>query len=535
MGELIGQSLGRYHILEQLGEGGMATVYKAYDTRLERNVAVKVIRREALPPQHLDRILKRFRREAHILASLSHPNIVKVLDYGDFENTPYLVLEFQPSGTLRSKLVGPISWQEAVILLAPIAVALNYAHRARVVHRDVKPSNILISSDGRPMLTDFGIAKLLETERKGTLSTGTGVGIGTPEYMAPEQGLGKNVDARADIYALGIVFYEMITGRTPFKADTPMAVVVKQINEPLPRPSEYVQDLPDFVERFLIKALAKRPQDRFRDMGQVMKALERMPQLKGKLARQAHVRVDRNRLPSSAPTGPNGSGSDAATALFEPTPRKGRSVTLAIGIASIGILIAGIVFGPKILAMSSANVSRASFSKATETSADVATEPVSALAQASTLTVTQNPAPSPGAIQTLTPLQPPNVLPSPTMWPGYIIMDYGKSSNGHTQGGYAFNAKEGDIVAISVFPEAQEGRNIYGSLTLKNASGETLAVGRDVILAYTGLRLQGHVTAGSQIVRYVIPSNGTYYLDAGLSSRGVSQGYFVVTLKKLDQ
>lgn len=532
MADLSGQDLGRYHILEQIGKGGMATVYKAYDAQLERNVAVKVIRRDALPPQHLDRILKRFRREAHILASLSHPNIVKVLDFGEFENTPYLVLEFQPSGTLRSKLVRPIPWQEAVILLAPIASALNYAHRAHVVHRDVKPANILISSDGRPMLTDFGIAKLLETERKGTLSTGTGVGVGTPEYMAPEQGLGKNVDARADIYALGVVFYEMITGRKPFKADTPMAIVVKQINEPLPLPSEYVQDLPDFVERFLMKALAKRPQDRFQNMGQVVKAMERMPRQKGGLARHAHGGVRASLLVS---TGTNGSGSDAATGLFEQTPRKGRGITLAIGIASITILIAGVVVGPKILAASSANVSRASFSKATVAAAEVDIAATGALAASSASTRTLEPASTPESTQTPAALQSTNVTPSPTNLPGSISMSYGTSANGRTRGVYAFNAKKGDVVSIAVSPGTSVGKNIYCRVTLKNGLGETLAVGTDFILAYTGNRYKGIVNAGSRIEHYVIPNDGTYYIDAGLSPRGVPTGYFVVVLTKLEQ
>jgi len=235
MTDLIGKSIERYHILEQLGEGGMAVVYKAYDTRLEREVAVKVIRRDAFPAQHNERIFKRFEREARALARLSHPNIVKVLDYGTHDGSPFLVLEYLPGGTLKHRLGKPIPWQEAAALLIPVARALHYAHENKIVHRDVKPSNILINQSGEPMLTDFGIAKLLESDEGQTLTTGTGVGVGTPEYMSPEQGLGQEVDARADIYSLGIIFYEMVTGRKPFRADTPMAVVVKHINEPLPR------------------------------------------------------------------------------------------------------------------------------------------------------------------------------------------------------------------------------------------------------------------------------------------------------------
>jgi serine/threonine protein kinase len=273
MPNLIGQSLGRYHSLEQLGEGGMATVYRAYDTRLERDVAIKVIRRDAFPPDQLDRILKRFEREAKALARLSHPNIVKVHDFGEYEGAPYLVMEYLPGGTLKEKMGMPTSWQAAASLLIPVAHALNYAHLQGILHRDVKPANILITATGEPMLTDFGIAKILDIKETNTL-TGTGVGIGTPEYMAPEQCVGGSVDARADVYSLGIIFYELVIGRKPYTADTPMAVVIKQINEPLPPPRQFVPGLPDKVERVLLKVLSKEPDNRFPDMGAFATALE---------------------------------------------------------------------------------------------------------------------------------------------------------------------------------------------------------------------------------------------------------------------
>ncbi len=276
MSNLIGQSLGRYHILEQLGEGGMATVYKAYDTRLERDVAVKIIRTDQFAPAMLDRILKRFEREAKALAKLSHPNIVKVLDFGDYEGSPYLVMEYLPGGTLKQRLGRPIPWQEAARLLLPVASALQFAHEQGIVHRDVKPSNILITRSGEPMLSDFGIAKILESEETVSL-TGTGVGVGTPEYMSPEQGLGKEIDARADVYSLGIIFYELVTGRKPFTADTPMAVVIKHINDPLPRPTRFVPDLPAGVERVLLRTLAKQPENRYPDMEAFAQALETLP------------------------------------------------------------------------------------------------------------------------------------------------------------------------------------------------------------------------------------------------------------------
>ena len=270
---LDGKSLGHYQILSQVDEGGMATIFKAFDTHLERNVAIKIIRKESFSPNLLALVLKRFEREAKSLAQLSHPNIVKVIDYGEYESSPYLVLEFLSGGTLKHRLhAGNISPHQAVSWLIPMAQALDYAHHRGVIHRDVKPSNILFTETNEPMLSDFGIAKILDTNVSDAL-TGSGVGIGTPEYMAPEQGLGLPVDARTDIYSLGIVLYEILTGRKPFQADTPLAVVLKHVNEPLPNPAQFNPTLPPVAERILAKALAKSPDDRYTDMADFSKAL----------------------------------------------------------------------------------------------------------------------------------------------------------------------------------------------------------------------------------------------------------------------
>jgi serine/threonine protein kinase len=274
MSNLIGQSLGRYHILEPLGEGGMATVYKARDINLDRDVAVKVIRTENFGSAILERILKRFEREARSLARLTHPNIVPILDFGETNGAPYLVMPYLPGGTLKERLKGPIPYREAVQMLIPIAQALIHAHQQGIIHRDIKPSNILITRTGEPMLSDFGIAKILDTEETRDL-TSTGVGIGTPEYMAPEQGMGQ-ADERADIYALGIVLYEMITGRIPFRADTPMAILLKKNQEPLPRPRQFAPNLPQAVENVLIKALARDPSQRYQSAQEFLNALEHL-------------------------------------------------------------------------------------------------------------------------------------------------------------------------------------------------------------------------------------------------------------------
>jgi serine/threonine protein kinase len=271
---LVGQSLGRYLILDQIGEGGMAIVYKARDTRLDRNVALKVIRTEKLTLEMMEKTLKRFEREAKALARLTHTNIVQITDFGEHDGKPFLVMSYVSGGTLKQKLGAPLPWQDAARLLVPIARALNYAHQQGVIHRDVKPSNILLGPNNEPMLTDFGIAKvLLDTEETSDL-TGTGMGIGTPEYMSPEQFQGIGVDARTDVYSLGVVLYEMITGRKPYTANTPAAILVKQATEPLPRPSTFVRDLPESVEKALVKALAKRPEDRYANMSEFLRQLE---------------------------------------------------------------------------------------------------------------------------------------------------------------------------------------------------------------------------------------------------------------------
>ena len=288
MSDLTGISLGRYQIIEKLGQGGMATVYRAFDTRLECDVAVKFIRRQAITEENMEQMLKRFNREGKALARLTHPNIVQVRDFGEYEGSPYLVMTYIAGGTLKEKTKQKLPFFEAAAILAPIARALEYAHSLGIIHRDVKPANILLTTSGLPMLSDFGIAKVLSSGETSTL-TGTGVGIGTPEYMAPEQGMGRDVDHRADIYALGIVFFELVTGSLPYKADTPLAVVFKHMTDPLPRPRSFVEDLPDAVEQVVFKALAKDVNERYQTMGAFAAALEKLAQQYPTQEIQAHV------------------------------------------------------------------------------------------------------------------------------------------------------------------------------------------------------------------------------------------------------
>jgi serine/threonine-protein kinase len=272
MTNFTGQDIGRYRIIEPLGQGGMATVYRAYDTHLECEVAVKFIRMERLSREEEQKTLKRFEREAKEIARLTHPNIVKVTDYGEYNGTPYLVMEYLPGGTLKQLAGKPVPYDQAARLLAPVARALEAAHQKNLIHRDIKPANILLTEGGQPMVSDFGIAKILGVQG-GTTLTSTNVAIGTPEYMAPEQWLNQ-ISAQSDIYSLGVVLYELVTGRKPYTADTPTAIFLKQSNDPLPRPRSFVPDLPEEVEKVLYKALSKKPEDRYASMGNFAATLE---------------------------------------------------------------------------------------------------------------------------------------------------------------------------------------------------------------------------------------------------------------------
>lgn len=257
------QRIEQYQIKKQLGQGGMATVYLAHDTRLERDVAIKLVRKGSIPPDQLERILKRFEREAKALAKFLHPNIVPVYDYGEFKGAPYFVMAYLSQGILKERIGKQIEVQTALHWVAQIAGALNYAHQRGFVHRDVKPSNILFSETDNLMLSDFGIAQVLEEMT--TQLTVTGMGVGTPEYMAPEQWQGKSSKA-SDQYALGVVLFELLTGQKPFTADTPLGVALKVMSEPLPSPNSIVGDIPEAAGKLLYKALERDPGNRFESM-----------------------------------------------------------------------------------------------------------------------------------------------------------------------------------------------------------------------------------------------------------------------------
>ena len=273
MVDLTGQQIGQYYIVARISKGATSTIYKAYQAKLNRFVAIKV-----LSPYFTEDpgFLERFAREAQAVARLDHPNILPVYDFDRKGDLAYLVMKYVETGTLRDMLKGkPLDLETIYEIVSQVGYALGYAHQHGIVHRDVKPGNILIAEGNWALLSDFGLAKILESPSDLTKS---GVGLGTPDYMAPEQAQGLAVDARTDIYALGAVLYEMATGHVPFEAETAMAVIVKHLTEPLRPPRQLNPELPRAVEDVILKAMAKDPDRRFQSAEAMIAALERAVQ-----------------------------------------------------------------------------------------------------------------------------------------------------------------------------------------------------------------------------------------------------------------
>src|SRR5215212_6702826 len=263
------EKIGIYEIKSELGRGGMATVYKAYDPRFEREVAVKVLPSELLHADPQFRL--RFEREAKIIAQLEHSAIVPVYDVGESEGQPYFVMRYMTGGSLSERIkAGVFTLEEAIKILSAIAPGLDEAHSKGIVHRDIKPSNILFDKRSNPYISDFGIAKLSQAQAGNV--TGSAI-IGTPAYMAPEQAQGIEVDGRADIYALGIILFEMLTGKQPYEADTPMAVAIKHITDPVPHIRQTNPKLPEGMDTIIQKAMAKNKNDRYSSAVELTDAL----------------------------------------------------------------------------------------------------------------------------------------------------------------------------------------------------------------------------------------------------------------------
>src|SRR6266700_868608 len=264
---LIGTVLGNCTLQKIIGQGGMGAVFLAQQSRPRRWVAVKVLLpASALTAHQRAAFLERFRRETDAAASLEHPNIVPVYEYGERDGFAYLVVPYISGGTLRDHMEqeGQLPLPKALNYLEQVAAALDCAHERGIVHRDIKPANILMTPEGRLLLTDFGLVKIIADGQAPQIRlTGAGAPVGTPDYMAPEQVIGEPVDGCSDLYSLGIILYQMVTGTTPFQGETPMQIAAHQMKTPPSAPRLLRPDLPNAAEQVILRALAKRPSDRY--------------------------------------------------------------------------------------------------------------------------------------------------------------------------------------------------------------------------------------------------------------------------------
>lgn len=339
METLTGHTLdGRYTIQALIGRGGMGAVYDGYDTLLQRRVAIKVLLRELTADPEF---MVRFRQEAVTAASLHHPGIVTIYDVGEEQDIHYIVMQYLTGTTLHEWLAsrGPLPASEAEPIVTQLGAALNHAHERGIIHRDLKPSNIMVAPDGQVTLMDFGLVRAGE----GSGLTRSGIVVGTPEYMAPEQALGDPVDARTDIYAFGVVIYRLLTGKVPFARSTSMATAYAHVHEPPPPLRQIRPEIPRSVEKVVLKALAKSPADRYQSAGQL--AAEFAQAATGKVPPVLRALLVRSvgtagALASPTPTATPGVASvsrvdavalgEASTQMQPPTPT-GNSAALAGG------------------------------------------------------------------------------------------------------------------------------------------------------------------------------------------------------------
>lgn len=269
--ELIGKQVGGYVIEERIGRGGMSTVYKALQLSMNRHVALKILPRELMKdPTYL----QRFEREVKVVATLEHRNIVPVFDHGEFDGQPYIAMRLMNSGSVDDLLAdGPLNTDTILKIITQVAPALDFAHTRGILHRDLKPSNVLLDDDGGAYITDFGIARLLGETGHGMTITTQGV-VGTPSYMSPEQAQGQDLDGRSDVYSLGVMLYEMATGRRPFQSDTPYGIAVMQVTTPPPAPRNFNPKISSALETVVLKSMKKKREDRYQTATALAEALK---------------------------------------------------------------------------------------------------------------------------------------------------------------------------------------------------------------------------------------------------------------------
>jgi tRNA A-37 threonylcarbamoyl transferase component Bud32 len=337
-----GGNVGPYRVMEQLGQGGMASVYKAYHAALDRYVALKVLHQAF---NEDSTFIGRFQREARVVAKLEHPNIVPVYDYAEHEGRPYLVMKFIEGDTLKARMnAGSLSWVEIEQVVESVGSALGYAHRQGVLHRDIKPSNVLISAEHVMYLADFGLARIA-VAGESTLSTDSV--MGTPQYISPEQAMGKkDLDGRTDIYSFGVMLYEMVVGQVPFNADTPFSIIHDHIYTPLPLPKSVNPNVPDVVQRVLLKALAKDRDDRYQTVEELIAAFKSAWLEAGVPMRGADVRMEPGAMKAGAATlqtqVPGVETAPVENLLKSQNKRRGGWFWVAVGLVTILCFVFGL-------------------------------------------------------------------------------------------------------------------------------------------------------------------------------------------------
>lgn len=332
-----GENVGPYRIMEQLGQGGMATVYKAYHAALDRYVALKALHPAFGEDPNFE---ARFQREARLVAKLEHPHIVPIYDYAEDEGRPYLVMKYIEGDTLKARLKqGPLNSDEITNVVESVGSALAYAHKQGILHRDIKPSNVLIGKDGQMYLADFGLARIAQAAES-TLSSD--MIMGTPQYISPEQAMGeKNLDEGTDIYSFGVMLYEMVVGQVPFNADTPFSIIHDHIYSALPMPRAINPKVPESVERVLLKALAKERADRYPDVDSLVKAFKDAWIEAGVPMQGTAITMRPASLKRESKTGPTkGGASNAATLAANSTqvPRRPSWPFIAVGVVLLACL-----------------------------------------------------------------------------------------------------------------------------------------------------------------------------------------------------
>ena len=421
------KELGSYQLSRLLGRGGMGEVWLGFDTKLEREVAVKLMRRELLAN---DEAVKRFYREARSVARLNHPNIVQVYYIGEERGVIYFVMEYVEGETVTEKLKreGPLALDDAVNILLQTVEGLSYANARGIIHRDIKPSNLMLTRDFRVKIADFGLAKMIEHD---TQVTASGTAMGSPNYMSPEQSRGEEADHRSDIYALGISLYQVLTGTLPFSAPTPLTVLLKQIQEPLPEPEQLKGLAGGRVLETIKKMAAKDPEERYQTYGGLAAAVS-------ELAPAVAVRPSTHTATATmepAPPVPAGAAADTALSGAVPDaaegtsrapgpPRRGTLFALAAGAVVIAALsvIAFVLLRGSDSAEGTAAATAVPSAPATQassppTAATPAPSPSPAPAETAAatpqVTPSQNTAPTPNTLPTLQPTPMPVATPTP--------------------------------------------------------------------------------------------------------------------------